>query len=138
MPGCFKPLYKVPTFISELYEGSISDNDITNKSKLRDIMEPGDAIMAYRGWTCFNWLDRKGVRLVAPHFLGAKKQVSIPELVESVCIDRVRIHVERCMGRIKQWQFLKQDVPLVYWNAISDIFQVCARLVLFWPPLLND
>ena len=128
----------VPTFISQLYEGSISDNDITNKTKLRDLFEPGDAMMADHGWTCANWLARKGVRLVSPHFLNGKQQLSIPELVESVCIARVRIHVERCMGRIKQWLFLKQEIPLVYWNSISDIFQVCARLVLFWPPLLSD
>ena len=128
----------VPTFISQLYEGSISDNDITNKTKLRDLMEPGDAMMADRGWTCANWLARKGVRLVTPHFLHAKQQMTIPELVESVSIARVRIHVERCMGRIKQWQFLKADIPLVYWNMISDIFQVCSRLVLFWPPLVDD
>ena len=123
----------VPTFISQLYEGSISDNDITNKTKLRDLFEPGDAMMADRSWTCANWLARKGVRLVSLHFLHGKQQMSIPELVESVCIARVRIHVERCMGRIKQWLFLKQETPLVYWNSISDIFQVCVRLVLFWP-----
>ena len=101
-------------------------------------MEPGDAIMADRGWTCANWLARKGIRLITPHFLNAKEQMSIPELVESVAIARVRIHVERCMGRINQWLFLQQDIPLVYWNMISDIFQVCARLVLFWPPLIQD
>ena len=128
----------VPTFISELYEGSISDNNITNQSKLRDLMEPGDAIMADRGWTCASWLGRKGVRLVTPQFLHGKKQMDIPELVESVSIARVRIHVERCIGRIKQWHFLRQAVPLTYWNIVSDIFQVCGRLVIFWPPLIED
>ena len=47
----------VPTFISELYEGSISDNAITNHSKLRELMQPGDAMMADRGWTCASWLE---------------------------------------------------------------------------------
>ena len=47
--------------------------------------------------------------------------MNIPELVESVSIARVRIHVERCMGRIKQWQFLRQAMRLIYWNMISDI-----------------
>ena len=128
----------VPTFISELYEGSISDNAITNHSKLRELMQPGDAMMADRGWTCASWLGRKGIRLITPQFLHGKQQMNIPELVESVSIARVRIHVERCMGRIKQWQFLRQAVPLTYWNMISDIFQVCGRLVLFWPPLIED
>ena len=44
----------VPTFISPLHEGSISDNDITNKTDLRDLLEPGDHMMADRGWTCAN------------------------------------------------------------------------------------
>ena len=128
----------IPTVISRLHEGSISDNDLTNQCKLRDLMEPGDAIMADRGWTCANWLARKGIRLITPHFLHGKKQLDIPELVESVSIARVRIHVERCMGRIKQWQFLANAIPLTYWNIISDIFQVCARLILFWPTLIDD
>ena len=128
----------VPTFISELYEGAISDNAITSQSKLRDLLEPGDAMMADRGWTCATWLGRKCVRLVTPQFLHGKQQMNIPELVESMSIARVRIHVERCMGRIKQWQLLRQAVPLTYWNMISDIFQVCGRLVLFWPPLIED
>ncbi|CAM1303187.1 Uncharacterised protein r2_g1320 [Pycnogonum litorale] len=94
--------------------------------------------MADRGWTCANWLARKGVRLVKPYFLHGQKQMNIPELVESVSIARVRIHVERCMGRIKQWSFLANSIPLTYWNIVSDIFQVCARLVLMWPPLIED
>ena len=76
----------IPTFVSRFYEGSISDNRITNKTQLRDIIESGDAMMADRGWTCANWLVRTGVRLVTPHFLHGKKQLDIPELVESVSI----------------------------------------------------
>jgi len=128
----------IPTFVSELYEGSISDNNITNQSKLRELLQPGDAMMADRGWTCANWLAKKGVRLITPHFLQGNNQLTLPEIVESVAIARVRIHVERCMGRIKQWHFLKKEIPLTYWNMVSDVFQVCAYLILFWPPLIDD
>ena len=61
-------------------------------------MESGDAIMADRGWTCASWLGRNGVRLITPQFLHGKQHMNIPDLVESVSIARVRIHVERCMG----------------------------------------
>ena len=90
----------VPTFMSHFYRVSISYN-ITNKTKLRILFAPGDAKMVGRGWTSANWLARKGMHLVSPHFLNDKSQMSIPELVESVCIARARIHVERCMGCIK-------------------------------------
>ena len=128
----------IPSIASDLFEGSISDNAITAQSKLRDLCEKGDGVMADRGWTCKEWFAQKGIRLVTPHFLMDKDQMSIPDLVECVAIARVRIHVERCMGNIKQWRFLKQDIPLTYWNSISEIFQVCTRFCIFWPPLLKD
>ena len=58
----------IPTVISPLHEGSISDNELTDQCKLRDLMEPGDAIMADRGWTCANNIfagDRTGRRTVS-------------------------------------------------------------------------
>jgi len=64
--------------------------------------------------------------------------MNIPQIVESVAIARVRIHVERCMGRLKQWKILHHKVPLTYWKQINEIFQLCGYLILFWPPLLND
>jgi len=128
----------VPIFISKAYEGSISDNDITLKSGLVEKLERNDAVMADRGFTGRETLAKHYVRLVTPHFLSGKSQMPIPKLVESVAIARVRIHVERCMGRLKQWHILQHKVPLTYWNQISEIYELCARLVLFWPPLLNS
>ena len=129
----------IPTYVSDLFEGSISDNAITMKcSDFVDRLEPGDAVMSGRGWTCKGYFAKRGVRMVTPHFLGSRKQMALTELVESVALARVRIHVERCMGRIKQWHFLTSCVPLTFWKIISKIFKTCAYLVLFWPPLLNN
>ena len=76
----------VPTFISQLYEGSISDNDITNKTKLRDLFEPGDAMMADRGWTCANWLARKGVQ---KNFLWTLKCNDFSKILEQIWISMI-------------------------------------------------
>lgn len=127
----------VPTFVSDTFEGSISDNEITIKSGLLDKLEPNDAVMADRGFTIREVLAKQNIRLVIPHFLSGKKQMEIPQLVESVALARVRIHVERCMGRIKQWKFISRKVPLTYWEQINHIYRLCALLVLFWPPLLK-
>ena len=77
------------------------------------------------------------IRLVTPHFLNDKGQMIMQDLVESVSIARVRIHVERLMGRLKQWIFLSRKVPISFWKHINHIFQLCVMLILFWPPL-ND
>ncbi|XP_070552185.1 uncharacterized protein [Ptychodera flava] len=127
----------IPNFISDLMEGSISDNSITMKSGLLQKLKKGDAIMADKGWTNKKALAQHGVRLVTPHFLKKKQQFEIPELVESVSIARVRIHVERCIGRIKQWNILSRRLSLTEWNALNDIWKVCVHLILFWPPIMD-
>jgi hypothetical protein len=128
----------VPTFVSKTFEGSISDNEITIQSGLLDKLDINDAVMADRGFTLKELFAKHKARLIIPHFLSGKAQMGIPELVESVAIARVRIHVERCMGRIKQWRIMQRKLPITYWNQINEIFQLCAYLSLFWPPLLDN
>ena len=127
----------VTMFLSDLMEGSVSDNDITFQSGLVSKLEKGDAIMADRGWTNKTALSRHGIKLVVPHFLQDRAQLPISDLVESVSLARLRIHVERCIGRIKQWKILTNKVPLTYWNDVNDIWFACANLLLFWPPLID-
>ena len=127
----------VTMFVSDLMEGSVSDNDITFQSGLVSKLEKGDAIMADRGWTNKTALSRHGIKLVVPHFLKDRAQLPISDLVESVSLARLRIHVERCIGRIKQWKILTNKVPLTYWNNVNDIWFACANLLLFWPPLID-
>ncbi len=126
----------VVTFISDLMEGSISDNEITVKCGLLDKLEKGSVIMADRGWTNRETLARHGVRLITPAFLLDQKQLDLPALVQSVSIARVRIHVERCIGRIKMWKILTRKMQLSEWKALNTVWKVCAHLVVFWPPLL--
>lgn len=118
-------------------EGNVSDNEITFQSGLLAKLEKGDAMMADRGWTNKSALLKHGIRLAVPEFLMDKKQFLITDLVRSVSLARLRIHVERCIGRIKQWNILNNRIPLTYWNNLDDIWFVCANLPLFCPPIIN-
>ena len=93
--------------------------------------------MADRGFTGRESLARHKIRLGTPHFLNDKGQMAVQDLVESVSIARVRIHVERLMRRLKQWLILTRKVPITFWKQINHIFQLCVMLVLFWPPLVD-
>lgn len=94
----------VTTFVSELYEGNISDNEITMRSGLFDLLEKGDAVMSDRGWTCRETAAKRGIRLITPAFLQSDGTLNLPQIVESVAIARVRIHVERMMGMYDRMQ----------------------------------
>ena len=57
------------TFMSDVYEGSISDKDIVVKSGLLDILNPGDLVIADRGFKIEDVLQSKKVSLNIPPFL---------------------------------------------------------------------
>lgn len=48
------------TFVSELWAGSISDVELTEKSGLLDLLEVGDSVMAYEGFTIGDLLAQRG------------------------------------------------------------------------------
>ena len=71
----------VVTFISSLYSGSISDKELTRRSGILDHLEPGDSVMADRGFNIEDDLLLRGVQLNISPFMRGKAQFSENELV---------------------------------------------------------
>jgi len=59
------------TFVSSLYTGSISDQELTKQSGILDLLEPGDACMADKGFTIEKMLAERGAKLIIPPFKTA-------------------------------------------------------------------
>ena len=123
------------SFISDLYGGNISDKKLTQLSGLLDLLEPGDAIMADRGFTIDDILP-SGITLNVPPRMNDSGQLTESERTSTRHIASVRIHVERAMERIKNYQIL-HHVPNSMHNRINQIFFVCAVLTNFLPPLVT-
>ena len=66
----------VVAFVSDLYPGSISDQEITVKSGLLQKLEKGDEIMADKGFLIQDDLANVGASLTIPLFLQGKQQFS--------------------------------------------------------------
>lgn len=62
-------------FVSDLYPGRISDKEMFLKSGLLNLLEPGDSVMADRGFTVAQELNNIGVHLNIPPFLGGAAQL---------------------------------------------------------------
>uniref|UniRef100_A0A673L1Z4 DDE Tnp4 domain-containing protein n=1 Tax=Sinocyclocheilus rhinocerous TaxID=307959 RepID=A0A673L1Z4_9TELE len=86
------------TFLSKSWGGRASDKTITKLSGLIDLLEEGDIVMA----------DRATHTIIT---LG-KTQLSGQEVYMSRHMSRMRIHVERAIGRIKNYCILRQTLPI--------------------------
>jgi hypothetical protein len=61
--------------------------------------------------------------LIHPPFLQGKSQLSPKKIIETRIIARHRIHVERCMGRIKNFKFAQ-------WCYSNEVYLSVKFLVL--------
>ena len=101
-------------FISPTYEGSISDKKLVQLSGLLDKLEVGDEIMADKG---FDLLAPLGVRLNIPPFLKSGSQFSSDDVLHTKKVAKLRIHVERAIGRINEFRIFHHTIPATMWDS---------------------
>ena len=58
----------IVSFITPLWIGSISDNEIVRQSGLLDLLEEGDAVMTDKGFVIQDLLTFKKVHLISPSY----------------------------------------------------------------------
>jgi hypothetical protein len=123
------------TFVSELYAGRTSDRELTNDCGILSLLEPGDVIMADRGFTIAEDLP-EDVSLNIPPFLNGAPQLSHSDEVRTRRIAKERIHVERAIEKVKNFRILQQAIPLSMAADINKIWGICCYLTLFFKPLI--
>ena len=108
--------------MSNLYAGRVSDKKITKDCGILKLLEPGDQVMADRGFDLEDDLPA-GVKLNIPAFLEGKDQLSAEDEIVTQRIASVRVHVERAIARIKSFRILKQVFPL---KSIEQLDKICS------------
>ena len=124
-------------FVSELYPGSISDKEIVKRSGLLEVLQPGDEIMADKGFLIQDELVSVGATLVMLKFLKNRKQFTKEEAEHNKKVACLRVHVERCMKRIKNWHILDRKIPISLAPVSCGIIFVLAAFTNFLPPLTS-
>lgn len=126
------------TFISQLYTGSISDQEIVIRSGfLSQKFENGDTVMADKGFQIADILPL-GVKLNIPPFLGANTQMSAEDVVQTQQIAGLRIHVEKAINKIKNFLIWKGEIPLCLFSVVNQMWSVCAFLFNTQDPLISE
>ena len=126
-----------PSFISSLYAGRNSDKKITHDCGILKLLEPGDELMADRGFDIEADMP-DGVSLNIPPFLNGQPQLSEQDEAKTRKIASVRVHVERAIARVKAYRILHQVVPLTLAENLEHIWSVCSYLTLFLPPIIKE
>ena len=119
------------SFASDCFEGSISDKEIVKKSGFINHIQPGDVILADRGFLIEDLLKEKKAALVIPPFLHGRTQFTLRETQLTKVIARARIHVERFMERLKNFKFFNGVIPLIHLPLLSQAVFVACCLVNF-------
>ena len=99
--------------------------------------EPGDVMMADKGFEIQDLLDPLGVKVNIPPFLGRQDQMPAADVIETQQIAAERIHVERAINKIKNFHILDGIIPLNLAGTINQIWAVCAVLTLFQNPIIS-
>ena len=127
------------TFVSQLYEGCISDKEIVKRSGFltKELWKKDDSVMADRGFTIAEDLRKLDVSLNIPAFLEQRDQFTKEEVEESQTIASVRIHVERAIQRVKKFRQIRNEINLCLHGSINQIWTVACLLCNFMPPLIQ-
>ena len=68
--------------------------------------------MADRGFTVKDMLKPLNIELNLPPFMEGRQQLRASEVQEGRRIASLRIHVERAIGRLKNYTILKGTLPI--------------------------
>lgn len=126
-------------FVSDLFEGSISDRAIFEQCNLLDHILPGDLIVADRGFKVRDLLLEKGASLNIPPFLNGRDRLTPQEELQTRRLAKARIHVERFNERLKKYRILSGRVlPLSLAHMVNQAVYVCCCLVNFEKELVKS
>lgn len=125
------------SFLSKSYGGRTSDTFITNDCGVLSKLEPGDEVLADKGFPgievgCEN---SKSILIVPPILHNGR--FSEDEVLETYSVASVRIHIERVFARLKTYLILnKISVDLL--SSVDEIIHICCVLINLQSPIIKD
>lgn len=133
------------SFISKGWGGRTSDKHLTERCGFLDKLNPGDVILADRGFDVADSVGLFNAQLKIPAFTRGKKQLSPVELESTRGLASVRIHVERVIGEARnRYTILQSRIGIQMCEAehphaltpLDKIVQVCCALINVAPSIV--
>ena len=104
------------------------------------LVEEGDQVMADKGFLIQDLLETKKAKLTIPPFLSRTKslQFTAKEVTDTEQIARLRIHDERAIRRIKEYQIFVRVLPVSLAGSVNQVWTICCLLTNFRGPLYRN
>ena len=125
-------------FFKGAYGGSTSDRQIVKRSNLHTICDPGDNIMADKGFDVDELLAPYRIHLNIPTFFRKSNRISSRIIKRDRKVASKRVHIERILGLAKTYKILKgllqrNEIPIA-----DDIIFICFMLCNFRKRIISD
>ena len=123
-------------WLSPAYGGRASDVHIVRDSGFLRVLEPGDQIMADRGFKIKTNIATIPAKLCIPPSAQSGVQMTENDVVETSRVANLRIYIEQAIQRIKVYEILSsRKLPLLLLPIFNDIQTVIAALCNLQGPL---
>ena len=125
------------TYVSKGWGGCVSDQYLTQNCGILEHLLPGDIVIADRGFNVQDSASLFCAEVKLPPFTKGKKQLSQCEVDQARQLSRVRIHVERVIGLIRQkYKILSGTLPINFikcsageeYSTIDKVVTICSAL----------
>ena len=125
------------SYISEAYGGSASDRFITNDTNVAAKFTPGFIPLFDKGFNVQDLFLAQQVKCVLPPFVSSKRKFTRSEVYHGKRIARARIHIERVMGRLKEFRLLNNIIPISMLDLCDHIWTIAGAITNIQPPLVK-
>lgn len=120
------------SFISKGYGGRTSDKAIVEKSNLLNVLKPNAVILADRGFKEIETLlSAHSIKLLRPPSVYSGTKQTTSEALRSKVIASLRVHVERVIRRVREYNLLKPHsvVNYKYVPYLDEIVLIVCGLI---------
>lgn len=119
-------------YISPGFGGRASDVTILENCNFLDSLEPGNCILADRG---FKHVDQilhiRGITMLRPPSVASGSKLTKEEVRQTKIIASLRIHIERVIRRIREFHMLKQHsvINTNFLRVLNDVIVIACALI---------
>ena len=124
-----------PSYVSPCYGGRATDKFIVQDCGFLKLLQPFDQVMADRGFKIREELMMYQADLCIPPSSRVGMQMTSEQVKETSRIGNIRIYVEQAIGRLKNYNIIKHELPMNCLPLCNDIVGVVSALTCLQDPL---